>query len=317
MNFKKLLLAGSLTLSVAAAASANPADDRPVLQAALQATPTKRHQAVEFVRKAYPSLPQDLYAQLKASFPDLEHDVVDAGLATWERHPGEVMAIAQKAKAKFGSRITTLRTAVRQELESSYPDFRNRLETVLSEHGRGQRFQKFIQAYDPELLPALRKEAGAELPESKGWYPGKFRQMWLNSKPGENPGFDRLRGIVQQNPGLAPKLAAKMVHITRQRDPHLAEDLVKNVLDNRGELREALNAEFPGIKEKVVAVVERVDSKLPGEVATFARAEAAPLRADFKAALEKEMPGFEGTVRHTLQSRYPDLQQQLLRILKG
>jgi hypothetical protein len=319
MKVKTLLLVSLTTVTVGLTpALAQPtAPERPVLEAALQASPSKRLEAAKFFRSAYPNLPEELYASLKTEYPNLEHRVVDAGLKTWEQHPGELMNLAFEVKAEFGPRMKTLRGQVAEELESSYPGFRERLKGVLTQNGVGPRYQSFMKQYYPELLQSSRDEVEKVYPQAKSWYPGKFLAMRAQAEPGTTPVLDYLRGVVGKNPELGPKLAARIVQMTRQQAPGLAEDVTRHFMQNRGQLREALQAEFPGAREKIVAVIEANDPALPGEVARFVRERAKPIRDDYRANLDKQLPGVEGHVKGVIKARYPEMQDQLLRILKG
>lgn len=316
MKIKSLAIASLTALSLISSVSAET-PDRPVVEAALNAQPGKRLEAHRFVLKAYPGLAQDMYSQMKSQYPSLERGVTDAALDTWAKHPGEVLALAGEVKSQFGPRMKAVRSAVLAELESSYPDFKNRLEDVLQEHGPASRWFRFVSQYDPTLLPAVRAEVKAEFPEAQRWYPGKFRQMRAQAGAGTHPILDRLRGFVTKNPDFVPTLARKMVILARAQNPQIGEDLAQHFLDNRGTLREALKVEFPGAADKIVQVVTDTDPKLRGEIARFVRAKAAPIRADFRASLETQLPGFEEQAERTLKSRYPQLQEQVLQILKG
>ena len=317
MKYKPLFITVLTALTAGAApVAAQPAPEpvRPVLQAAIEASPGKRLEAARFYRASYPGLVPDVYAQVKADYPGLERGVVDAWLATWEQHPSDRMELAGRVKDKFGPRLQKVRSAVREELEANYPDFKNRLSAVLDEHGPASRVRKFLANTNPELLSQAQGQIRSRAPE---WYPGKLREMWLNGQAGDSPIFDRLRGLVGRNPQLAPKLASSLVRMVRTQSPGLGEDLVRHFLDNRGELIDALQAEFPGAGDKIVGVIERTDPALPSDVPRFVRKEAAPIRADFRKNLEAELPGLEDKIRRTVAERYPNLQQQMLDILKG
>lgn len=315
MKIKKIVIASLTALTLASGASAEP--ERPVIDAALQAQPAQRLEARRFVLQAYPGLRKDMYSQMKAQYPTLERGLTDAFLQTWTQHPGEMMAISAEVKEKYGPRMKAVRSSVLTELEASYPDFKNRLGAVLEEHGPASRWMRFVSDYDPTILPTVRAEVKKEFPEAEGWYPGKFRQMIRQAGPGENPVLDKLRGFVTKNPDFAPKLARKMVDLARARNPQMGEDLVKHMVDNRGSLREALKAEFPGAADKIVQVVTNTDPELRGEIGRFVRSRTVSQRADFRANLEAQLPGFEVSVERTLKSRYPQLQDQVLKILKG
>ena len=317
MKYRPLFITVLTALAAGAApVPAQPAPEPvlPVLQAAIEASPGKRLEAARFYRASYPGLLPDIYAHLKADYPGLERGVVDAWLATWEQHPSERMELAGRVKDKFGPRLQKVRAAVREELEASYPDFRNRLSAVLDEHGPASRVRKFLAGTNPELLRQVESQVRSRAPE---WYPGKLREMWLNGQAGETPALDRLRGLLAHNPQMAPKLASSLVHMVRTQSPGLGEDLVRHFLDNRGELIDALQAEFPGAGDKIVGVIERTDPTLPTEVARYVRKEAGPIRADFRRNLEAELPGIEDRIRWSVAERYPDFQQQMLDILKG
>ncbi len=317
MKYRPLFITVLTALAAGAtpvAAQPAPEPSRPVLQAAIEASPGKRLQAFRFYRTSYPGLLPDIYAQMKAEYPDLERGVVDAWLATREQHPSGRLELAGRVKDKFGPRIQKVRSAVREELEASYPDFRNRLSGVLDEHGPASRVRNFLSNTNPELLSRTQAQVRSRAPE---WYPGKLREMWLNGEAGDSPVLDRLRGMVARNPQLGPKLASSVVQMVRTQSPGLGEDLVRHFLDNRGQLIEALQTEFPGAGDKIVGVIERTDPTLPTEVFRFVRMEATPIRADFRQNLEAELPGLEDKVRQTVAERYPNLQQQMLYILKG
>ena len=317
MRYKPLFITVLTALAAAAGpATAQPSPEpaRPVLQAAIEASPGKRLEAARFFRNSYPGLVPDVYAQVKADYPGLERGVVDAWLATWEQHPSDRIELAGRVKDKFGPRIRKLRSAVREEMEAEYPDFKNRLGAVLDDHGPAARLRTFLASYDPELVAQAQETLKSRAP---GWYPGKFREMWMKAEPGSSPVFDHLRGMVEKNPRVAPKLASALVKMARTSSPGLGEDVVKHFLNSRGELLDALQAEFPGAGDKIVAVIERTDPTLLSEVARFVHTEAAPIRADFRKNLEAQLPGFEAKVRQTVLARYPNLQQQMLDILKG
>ena len=312
MKFKTIILTTLATMTFTLGqASAEP--ERPVLEAAQKATPRQRMMAADFLRTAYPGLQKDMYSQLKANYSELEHGWVDAALATWRQHPGEVMGIAEEVREKFGPRMKSLRMKVRGEMEASYPDFRNRLGAVLSEHGVAARWVAFMEGYDPELLDQVRSKVKETRP---GWYPGKFRKMWSEAEPGETPVFDKMLGFVKKNPNMGPKFVSKAVEMTRLRSPKLAEDAVKYFVADHGRLREALASEFPGAREKMVAVIEAHDPDLPGEVARFVRSKTSSIRADFRANLDHELPGFENKVEALINERYPELKSQLLARLR-
>lgn len=315
MKAKSLILTAITALAVTVTVNPCAAEEpqRPVLEAAHKATPRQRMEAADFFRTAYPGLPQDMYSNLKATYPELEHGVVDAALSTWKQHPGELLAIAEEVRAKFGPRLKSLRTQARHNMEASYPNFRERLQEVLSQHGPAARWVSFMEGYDPGLLENLRSNAKKQRP---GWYPGKFRKMWATAKAGETPVFDALLGFVKKNPELGPQAAAKAVEMTRSRAPGLAEDVTKQFLRERGRLREALQVEFPGGREVMLSTIESHDPELPGEVARFVRSKTVDLRADLRTNLESELPGFEAKVEELLSERYPDLRAQLLARLK-
>jgi hypothetical protein len=317
MKFKPLFITVLTAITAGAApVAAQPAPEpaRPVLQAAIDASPGKRLEAARFYRAAYPGLIPDVYAQVKADYPGLEEGVVDAWLTTWEQYPSERMELAGRVKDKFGPRLQNVRSAVREEMETNYPDFRNRLSAVMDEHGPAARVRRYLSSTNPELLGQAQSQVRSRAPE---WYPGKLREMWLNGQGGDSPVFDRLRGLVSRNPQLGQKLASSLVQTVRTQSPGLGEDLVRHFLDNRGELIDALQAEFPGAGDKIVGVIERTDPALLSEVARYVREEAAPIRADFRRNLEAELPGLEKKVRQTVAERYPKLQLQMLDILKG
>lgn len=317
MNLKPIILATCTTLiTFTGTVSAQPAEpDRPILNAALKASPSQRLEAANFYRSAYPNLPKYVYSDLKSAYPNLEHNVVDALLKTWEQHPGEMIEVANAAREQFGPRMQSLRAQVKAELEASYPNFEERLEKVLAENGVRPRWKKFVEASYPGLIGENRAAVKESFPQAKGWYPGKFREMFKNRAPGTNPVLDKLTGIVRDNPQLGPSIARKVVDMTRLRAPNLGEEVAKHFVDNQGQLREALQAEFPGAREKVVAVIEQHDPSLPGEVWSFVREQTTPVRADLRANLDAEMPGFEEIVKTAVQSRYPDLKSQVLAIL--
>lgn len=315
MKLRPLFIACLTALTVGAnPAVAQAEPSRPVLDAAMEASATKRLEAARFFRASYPGLIPDIYSNLKADYPGLEQGVVDAWLATWNEHPTGAMDVAVKVRERFGPRLKTLRAEIAQEMESSYPDFKKRLAKVLKQHGPATRLRELVSADHPTLFALARGEVTDQAP---GWYPGKFRQMWLKAEPGTTPAFDHLREFVTANPGLAPKLATAAVQMARQQSPELGEEVARHFIDNRGELVVALKTEFPGAGDKIVDVVERTDPNLPSEVSRFVRTEAAPLRAEFHKNLETELPGVQAKVQSTLQERYPDLQQQMLSILKG
>jgi hypothetical protein len=313
MKFRPLFVAALTAITISAnPASAEPEPSRPVREAAIDARAGKRLEAARFFRASYPGLIPDIYSQVKADYPNLERGVVDAWLSTWNDHPTAAMDVASRVQEQFGPRIKSLRTEIRAELEANYPDFRNRLATVLDQHGPVSRWRRFVSEKNPTLA-GLAQDRG----RSQGWYPGKLRDMWLQAEPGSAPVFDALRGFVTANPQTAPKLATAMVQTARQQSPQLGEEVARHFIDNRGQLIEALKSEFPGACDKIVAVIERTDPTLPNEVARFVRSEAAPIRADFRRNLEAELPGLEAKIESTIHARYPDLQQQMLRILKG
>lgn len=317
MKSKLTLLTALASMSLGASPTlAQDFPPRPVVEAVVQAPPGKRLQAAKFVRTAYPGIGKDIYSQLKAHYPHLEHRLVDAGLTTWREHPGEMVAIAEQVESRYGTRLQALRQAVDQEMEANYPDYRRRLNKLLSQHGPASRWGKFMEGYNAPLLGQARVQVESEVPQAKAWYPGKFRALWAQSEPGGSPVFDRLRAMATKNPDLAPRLAARLVTLTRETSPGLAEDLTKHFLDNSGQLADALKTEFPGADLKIVAVVERSDPGLHSEIARFVREEAKSIRADFRANLDSELPGFESRLAGLVSQRYPQLQELVLRILK-
>lgn len=312
---KRVFLVGLATVTIGSqAAYAEP--ERPVLEAAIKASPSQRLEAVTHVRSAYPNLAEDVHAQLKAAYPELERGVMDAALQTWREHPGEVLDLVKETKTKFGPRASALRKAVRVELETSYPDFENRLSGVLKTHGIASKWLDFVRTNNPELADHNRKKIAASIPEFKNWYPGKFLKMRLSARPDTNPLFDKLQGIVERNPQLLPRLATELVENARSQSPGLIDGWNKQRFENRRALREALESEFPGARQKIVAVVESTDPELPGEVMSFVRGKNASLRADFRKHLDEELPGFETEVQRVVSTRYPELKSQLLAILQ-
>lgn len=312
MKFRPLFIAtlAAITIGTGPVLAQPDEPSRPVLKAAIEAGASKRLEAARFFRTSYPGLVPDVYSHLKADYPKLERGVVDAWLATRAQHPAGRLEVAVKVRDKFGPRMQAVRKEIAAELEASYPDFKNRLAGVLDENGGRARIRAFLTEYDPELLGMVQGEVKAQAP---GWYPGKLRQMWLSAEPGTTPVLDRLRGLVAEN----PQLAANLVRMARTHAPNIEEDMVKHFMANRGQLIDALKAEFPGAGQKIVGVIERTDPSLPVEVARFIQAESAELRADFRRNLEAELPGLEDKVKQTVSQRYPDLQRQMLSILKG
>ena len=318
MRKKVILLSAFASMTLAASPTlAQDFSPHPVVEAMLQASPSARLEAAKFVKTSYPGMGKDLIFQLKASYPQLEHKLVDAGLKTWQEHPGEMASISEEVKIRYGTRLEKLRRDLDLEMEASYPDYRRRLSKVLEQHGAVTRWGRFMEAYHAPLYGQVKREVDTEVPEAKPWYPGKFRAMWAQSEAGRSPVFDRLHGMVSKNPDLAPRLAARLVALTRESSPGLAEDLTKHVLDNQGQLVDALRSEFPGADLRVVALVERIDPTLHKEIGSFVRQEAKSIRADFRANLESELPGFEARLSGILTQRYPQLQEQVLQILKG
>lgn len=310
---KKLILAGLATLTMVGSGQAEPR--RPVLEAALKATPAQRLEAAKFVRSAYPNLAEDMHAQLKAEYPQLERGFVDAALQTWREHPGEVVPLGKEIKARFGARGLAVGNALKAEMRASYPDFDNRFKKVMSQHGLVGKWMKFMESTNPQLAKQNRALLQEAVPQASGWYPGKFLALRLSGSDGSTPLFDKLQGIVERDPSLLPRLATEMVERARSQSPHLAEDWNQQRFSNRRRLRDALEAEFPGAQSKIAAVMEKTDPGLVGEVAAFARARNASLRADFWKNLEARLPGIRGRTQKTLEARYPDLKGQLLAIL--
>lgn len=308
---KKIILIGFAAIALAAPIQAEPA--RPVIEAAIQASPAQRLIALEFFRSAYPGMREDLRSQLKAQYPNLEHNFVDAFLKTWAEHPGVEVALFQKVQTRFEPRIKTLRTQIKTELAASYPNFESRLFKTVKEHSPRAKRRAFLRESYPEVAQAAKEQIQETFPNTQSWYPGKFFKARIS---GQHPFLDRLQGIVAKDPGFLHRFATQMVTKIRRMSPSLASEWGARQMDARVEFANAMETEFPGMKNKIVTVIEMNDRDLPTEVLSFLRTETQQMRADMRKNLEAEMPGFENFLITTVKTRYPDLQDQLLAILK-
>jgi len=174
-----------------------------------------------------------------------------------------------------------------------------------------------MREYHPELLQASRNRIEQTFPEARGWYPGKFLAMKLEAEPGSSPLVEAISRVTESQPDLAPRVAAQIVKLARRQSSSLARDVTDHFLQNRGQLRDALRAEFPGAREKIVVVIESTDPGLVGEVLSFVRQEATPIRKDFRQNLEQKLPGLEQRIKSIVASRYPQIQKQILEKLQG
>lgn len=120
----------------------------------------RRLEASRSLQVRYPGLGNDLYRHLKEAYPNLEREVLDACLATWQSRPGEMMEIAQETRSHFGIRIENSRSAVKARMERQYPEFRVRMERVLATHGPASRPTNFLGflSHRRELRQALAQE---------------------------------------------------------------------------------------------------------------------------------------------------------------
>lgn len=255
------------------------AGQRPVLEAARQAGPVARWRAAQHVRQAYPEMAGDLYAQLKARYPDLEHGLVDAALDTWEQHPALLEDVEREVKARHGQELAAARRDVMAALEAAYPDFPARLRKVLDEKGPRATWKRFLGQYD-RGQPGLGE---------------------LASRPRERN----------------PERARQLVALLRNRAPGLAEDFTRRWLDGRKELAAALQAEFPGAGKVVAETLQAKSPQLVSQVLATVQSVAGPARSDFRTNADKRLPGIAEAVETLLVQRYPNLRQELLAILKG
>lgn len=298
-------------------ASAQQFPSRPVFEAAQKAPATQRVEAFRHLQNAYPDVAKDMYGQLKAKYPNLEHQLVDSVVAAWEQNPGHLLKLATKIEEQHGEQLLALRRDIREELESSYPNFRPRLKTVLEEKGLQPRWLAFLNEYDSGLLPEVKATLVQENPAWQNWKPGMFRERFLDEAPGSRPLLKFARRMFEEDPSRGPRLAKKVLEVVRNRAPGLAEDYAVQWIDQRRELVEALQAEFPGAGMKIARVVEAKHPQLRADIQKLVEAEGQPLRASLRREINTRMPGFEETALTTLDSRYPNLRTELLGILKG
>lgn len=282
--------------------------DRPLLDAARRASPTARWRASQHVRQAYPGLPADLVSQLRAEYPTWEHGVVDAILQTWQAHPDLAASLAKEIEARHGAELAAARQDVAQVLEATYPNFRSRLGGVLKEKGILPTWQAFVADYDPGLAERLRAKA------PNGWRPGLLRDSILNDSPGSLP---VLRSVASMPQGRAAHVAAELSGLLRQRAPGLAADFTQRWLDSRRELRDTLEAEFPGAGELVAETLQARHPQLVSRILTLTEPRTREARADLVANLDRRLPGFTSRLESLLLARYPNLRPELLSILKG
>lgn len=297
------------------AAGAQQFPERPVLEAAQKATPTQRVRAFQHVQKAYPGVAKQMHSQLKAEYPQLEHKLVDSALAAWEQNPGHVLSLMEEIEQKHGQELKLLRQEIRAELETSYPNFRARLKAILDEKGLQPRWLAFLTEYDPGLVPEVKSSLEGEYPVLARWEPGKFRQLWWDREPGTHPLLDKLRSVLGEDPSRGPKLAKKVLAIVRQRTPGLAEDYAVHWFDQRRELIEALQHEFPGAAMKIAQLVEDKHPELRHEIRQIVESKGQPMRAAMRREVEARLPGFEDKALALLDGNYPNLRSDLLKIL--
>lgn len=304
MKLKRYLMAGlCASLLLGAPAGAQDASLREVMETA---TPTARVRAFQHVRRTYPSLAVDLHTQLKTHYPRLEHHVVDALLSTWEAHPQHLASLLEKIHQEHGAELKVLGREVREELEASYPNFRPRLEAVLSRHGLRPTLVNFLTSYDVELLDQSRAEIRSRRGE-QGWQPGRLRDLWFNGELGDGRFLPRLR----QRGSERSQLARRLVELARRRAPALAADFTAHWLGERQALLQALQHEFPGAAHKVATLVEQRHPTLPGSLRAMVKKEGQDVRATLREELEARMPGFEERLRTEFRTRYPNLPAEL------
>jgi hypothetical protein len=306
---KLLITVAGLALLSAPLLAGTPGPQRPVLDAARQATPTARWQAAEHLRQAYPGLAKDLYGQLKAAYPNLEHGVVDAALDTWESHPDLAASLAADIEARYGQEITAARRDVAGALEAAFPNFRGRLAGVLEQKGLLATWQRFLASYDPNLSQELRA-----LASDHGWQPGRLRDALLTGSLEDRP---ILRHIISSPQGHGPQLLGKAVSLVRHRAPGLAADFSRQWLDDRKELLDALRAEFPGAGQVIARTLQAKHPDLVNQILATVEPQTRRARADLRANLDKRLPGFTSQAEKLVLTRYPSLRQELLAILKG
>ena len=268
-----------------------------LIETAQKASPTQRFRAMKFVEKAYPGVQKDIRGQLKAHYPELEHKMVDAGLAAWEKHPDLFWQLRKEVRAEYGPRMKTLRASVLADLETQYPNFEDRLRKVLSEHGLATHWVRDVENKAPGFLERIKSRTG--------WYPGKLRALW--KKDPDSVAEVRIK----------PQRVRALVNAFRNQAPAFAQEWAENRSHRRMELVSALREEFPGAGPRVVASIERNDPALMGEIWTLVRRQTSDFRADLKAEVEAVLPGLEKRMTGLVESRYPDLKPQVLNILKG
>jgi hypothetical protein len=311
MKNSRTLILALLSLSVLSAPllAGSTGPQRPVLEAARQASPTARWQAAQHFRQAYPGLPADLHSQLKAQYPTLEHAVVDAALDTWEAHPGLGAKIAQDVELKYGTEISAARQDVAKALEAAYPNFRVRLARVLEEKGMLATWQRFVAGYDPGLAEELR----SILASNGAWRPGALRTALLTGQ-GSRPVLERLTEMGQEH---GAETARQAIAVVRRRAPGLAADFTVRWLEGRQELANALRAEFPGAGKVVAQTLQAKHPQLVSQILATVEPQTREARADLRANLDARLPGFTGRCESLLMARYPNLRPEMISILKG
>lgn len=295
---KRIIHLGLASMLCISAAQAEPQPTREVvLEAAQQATPTQRFQAAKFLEKAYPGVQNDLRSQLKSHYPQLEHKIVDAGLTTWEKHPNLFWDIRRDVRKQFGPRIKSLRDSVMTDMEKEYPNFQARLSRVLEEHGMASHWVRDVETKAPGFLGRLKAKTG--------WYPGRLRALFQNDP-------DSLAEV-----RIEPQKFRVLVTAFRSQAPSFAQEWASRRTARRMELVSALRQEFPGGGPHLVAAIEKNDPTLMGEVWSMVGEKTTGFRADLKAEVDAVLPGVDQRLCSLVESRYPDLKPQILKILKG
>lgn len=316
MKISRTIIAAGMALCIGVA-GAQELPQRPVLEAAKNASPTARVRAFHHVQQGYPGIAKQVHSELKARYPKLEEHLIDSALATWEKHPGHLMAIREEIEARHGDEITQLKKDVRTELEANYPNFRTRLKAVLDEKGIQSRHLAFLIEVDPGLISHVQGELSQEYPALADWRPGMFRQMRWNAEPGSHPLRERWLAFLQGDPSRGPALARKMVNLVRERSPGLASEYAVHWLDHRRELIEALQDEFPGAGEKIATLIEEKHPELRKSVQQLVENQGEPMRKTLRSELNTRMPGFEKAVLGIVEGNYPNLRRELLDILRA
>lgn len=248
---------------------------RPMFEAVRSSTPVGRARVLDHLRESYPQLGEQVRTRLQQSYPNLEKNVAEALLETWEEHPMLLSTLAREIRAKHGEEIAQARQDLLSALEQNYPDFRSRMETLLTENGP---------------LPAAFSNFrdGREARRRAGWRG--------NSK-----------ALTAEGPERARKLYERML----ARDPDLFAKLTTRLLQARQPLREAISNEFPGIQNVVRQTMQAKHPRLLNRLLATSEALTESARDDLRMRLEAKMPGFAEEVRSALTQSAPDLRRDL------